>query len=129
MPSKTLMGLIFAINKTSATKGTANIVGKEYLDPQYVGYTDGANQGASDDRKNLYNVKFWLDNQVSGLGDTYYITKGVASTVDADANQPITLTTFKQKIPSTFTGKTDTQAYVNNVNSTLLRLLVSTYPD
>ena len=123
------MGLIFAINKTSATAGTAYIVGKEYLDPQYVGYSDEANQGASDDRKNLYNVKFWLNSQVSGLGDTYYITKGVASTVDADANQPITLTTFKQKIPSTFTGKEDTQAYINNVNSTLLRLLVRTYPD
>lgn len=129
MPSKTLMGLIFAINKTSATAGTAYIVGKEYLDPQYVGYSDEANQGASDDRKALYNVKFWLNSQVSGLGDTYYTTKGVASTVDADANQPITLTTFKQKIPSTFTGKADTQAYVNNVNSTLLRLLVRTYPD
>lgn len=129
MPSKTLMGLIFAINKTSATEGTAYIVGKEYLDPQYVGYSDEANQGASDDRKDLYNVKFWLNSQVSGLGDTYYITKGVTSTVDADANQPITLTTFKQKIPSTFTGKADTQAYVNNVNSTLLRLLVRTYPD
>lgn len=129
MPSKTLMGLIFAINKTSDTKGTAYIVGKEYLDPQYVGYSDEANQGASDDRKDLYNVKFWLNSQVSGLGDTYYITKGVTSTVDADANQPITLTTFKQKIPSTFTGKADTQAYVNNVNSTLLRLLVRTYPD
>lgn len=129
MPSKTLMGLIFAINKTSGTKGTAYIVGKEYLDPQYVGYTDEANQGASDDRKDLYNVKFWLNSQVSRLGDTYYITKGVASTVDADANQPITLTTFKQKLPSTFTGKADTQAYVNNVNSTLLRLLVRTYPD
>ena len=129
MPSKTLMGLIFAINKTSDTKGTAYIVGKEYLDPQYVGYSDEANQGASDDRKDLYNVKFWLNSQVSGLGDTYYITKGVASTVDADANQPITLTTFKQKIPSTFTGKADTQAYINNVNSTLLRLLVRTYPD
>ncbi len=129
MPSKTLMGLIFAINKTSDTKGTAYIVGKEYLDPQYVGYSDEANQGASDDRKDLYNVKFWLNSQVSGLGDTYYITKGVASTVDADANQPITLTTFKQKIPSTFTGKADTQAYINNVNSTLLRLLVRTYPN
>lgn len=129
MPSKTLMGLIFAINKTSLTEGTAYIVGKEYLDPQYVGYSNEANQGASDDRKDLYNVKFWLNSQVSGLGDTYYITKGVASTVDADANQPITLTTFKQKIPSTFTGKEDTQAYVNNVNTTLLRLLVRTYPD
>lgn len=129
MPSKTLMGLIFAINKTSLTEGTAYIVGKEYLDPQYVGYSDEANQGASDDRKDLYNVKFWLNSQVSGLGDTYYITKGVTSTVDADANQPITLTTFKQKIPSTFTGKEDTQAYVNNVNTTLLRLLVRTYPD
>ena len=129
MPSKTLMGLIFAINKTSPTEGTAYIVGKEYLDPQYVGYSDEANQGASDDRKDLYNVKFWLNSQVPGLGDTYYTTKGVTSTVDADANQPITLTTFKQKIPSTFTGKEDTQAYVNNVNTTLLRLLVRTYPD
>lgn len=129
MPSKTLMGLIFAINKTSLTEGTAYIVGKEYLDPQYVGYSDEANQGASDDRKDLYNVKFWLNSQVPGLGDTYYTTKGVTSTVDADANQPITLTTFKQKIPSTFTGKEDTQAYVNNVNTTLLRLLVRTYPD
>lgn len=129
MPSKTLMGLIFAIKKTSDTEGTAYIVGKEYLDPQYVGYTDEALQGASDDRKNLYNVKFWLNNQVPGLGDTYYITRGVTSNVDADANQPITLTTFKQKSPSTFTGKEDTKAYVDNVNSTLLRILVRTYPE
>ena len=128
MPSKTLMGLIFAIKKTSDTEGTAYIVGKEYLDPQYVGYTDEANQGASDDRKDLYNVKFWLNNQVPGLGDTYYITRGVTSSVDADANQPITLTTFRQKNPSTFTGKADTKAYVDNVNSTLLRILVRTYP-
>lgn len=129
MPSKTLMGLIFAIKKTSDTEGTAYIVGKEYLDPQYVGYTDEANQGASDDRKDLYNVKFWLNNQVPGLGDTYYITRGVTSNVDADANQPITLATFKQKNPSTFTGKADTKAYVDNVNSTLLRILVRTYPE
>lgn len=129
MPSKTLMGLIFAIKKTSDTEGTAYIVGKEYLDPQYVGYTDEALQGASDDRKNLYNVKFWLNNQVPGLGDTYYITRGVTSNVDADANQPITLTTFKQKNPSTFTGKEDTKAYIDNVNSTLLRILVRTYPE
>jgi len=33
MPNKTLMGLIFAINKTNDTSGTAYIVGKEYLDP------------------------------------------------------------------------------------------------
>lgn len=129
MPNKTLMGLIFAIKKTSDTEGTAYIVGKEYLDPQYVGYTDEALQGASDDRKNLYNVKFWLNNQVPGLGDTYYITRGVTSSVDTDANQPITLTTFKQKSPSTFTGKEDTKAYVDNVNSTLLRILVRTYPE
>ncbi len=129
MPSKTLMGLIFAINKTSPTEGTAYIVGKEYLDPQYVGYSDEANQGASDDRKDLYNVKFWLNSQVPGLGDTYYITRGVTSNVDADANQPITLTTFKQKSPSTFTGKADTKAYIDNVNSTLLRILVRTYPE
>lgn len=129
MTNKTLMGLIFAIKKTSDTAGTAYIVGKEYLDPQYVGYTDGANQEASDDRKNLYNVKFWLNNQKSGLGDTYYITRGVTSTVDTDTDQPITLTTFRQKNPSTFTGKADTKAYVDNVNSTLLKILVRTYPD
>lgn len=129
MTNKTLMGLIFAINKTSDTAGTAYIVGKEYLDPQYVGYTDEANQGASDDRKNLYNVKFWLNNQQSGLGDNYYITRGVTSTVDADANQPITLKTFRQKSPSTFKGKEDTQAYIDHVNSTLLQILVRTYPE
>lgn len=130
MPSKTLMGLIFAIDKTSDTKGTAYIVGKEYLDPQYVGYTDEALQGASDDRKNLYNVKYWLDNQQSGLGDTYYNTSNVVtSRVDDYADQPITSKTFKQKNPSTFTGKADTLAYVNNVNSTLLRLLIRTYPE
>ena len=129
MPSKTLMGLIFAIDKTSDTKGTAYIVGKEYLDPQYVGYTDEALQGASDDRKNLYNVKYWLNNQQSGLGDTYYNTSNVVtSRVDDYADQPITSKTFKQKNPSTFTGKADTLAYVNNVNSTLLRLLIRTYP-
>lgn len=128
MTNKTLMGLIFAINKTSDTEGMAYIVGKEYLDPQYVGYTDGANQGASDDRKNLYNVKFWLDNQSTGLGDTYYITKGVTSKVDNDTKKPITLN-FNQKSPSTFTGKADTKAYVDNVNSTLLRILVRTYPN
>lgn len=130
MPSKTLMGLIFAIDKTSDTKGTAYIVGKEYLDPQYVGYTDEALQGASDDRKNLYNVKYWLNNQQSGLGDTYYNTSNVVtSRVDDYADQPITSKTFKQKNPSTFTGKADTLAYVNNVNSTLLRLLIRTYPE
>lgn len=129
MTNKTLMGLIFAINKTNDTSGTAYIVGKEYLDPQYVGYTDEALQGASDDRKNLYNVKFWLNNQQSELGDTYYITKDVTSKTDDYADQPITLTTFKQKNPTTFTGKTDTQAYVNHVNSTLLRILVRTYPE
>mgnify|MGYP002711316005 FL=1 len=32
MTSKTLMGLIFALDKTTSTSGTAYIVGKEYLD-------------------------------------------------------------------------------------------------
>lgn len=128
MTSKTLMGLIFAIDKTTDSSGTAYIVGKEYLDPQYVGYSNEAVQGASDARKDLYNVKFWLNNQVSGLGDTYYISKNVTSNVDTDASQAITLTSFSQKSPSTFTGKADTKAYVDNVNNTLLPLIVKTYP-
>lgn len=128
MTSKTLMGLIFAIDKTTDSSGTAYIVGKEYLDPQYVGYSNEASQGASDDRKNLYNVKFWLNNQVSGLGDTYYNSKNVTSAVDSDSDQAITITSFSQKSPSTFTGKADTKAYVDNVNDTLLPLIVKTYP-
>nr|DAR48557.1 MAG TPA: hypothetical protein [Bacteriophage sp.] len=40
MTNKTLMGLIFALNKTSDTEGTAYVVGKEYLDSQYVGYSN-----------------------------------------------------------------------------------------
>jgi len=86
MTSKTLMGLIFAIDKTTDNSGTAYIVGKEYLDPQYVGYSNEANQEASDARKDLYNVKFWLNNQVSGLGDTYYNSKNVTSNMDSDAS-------------------------------------------
>ncbi len=129
MTSKTLMGLIFAIDKTNDTSGTAYVVGKEYLDPQYVGYSDEAVQGASDDRQNLYNVKFWLNSQVSGLGDTYYNNKKVSSKLDADGDKAITLNSFTQKSPSKFTGKSDTQAYVDNVNSTLLSILVKTYPD
>nr|DAJ12911.1 MAG TPA: hypothetical protein [Bacteriophage sp.] len=43
MTSKTLMGLIFALNKTSENEGIAYIVGKEYLTPQYVGYSNEGN--------------------------------------------------------------------------------------
>lgn len=129
MTSKTLMGLIFALNKTSENEGTAYIVGKEYLTPQYVGYSNEGNQEASDDRKKLYKVQFWLNNQLPGssLGETYY-NCGATSQIDSDANTAITITSFNQKNPSTFKGKSDTQAYIDNVNNTLLPILTKKYP-
>ena len=129
MTNKTLMGLIFALNKTNSTSGTAYIVGKEYLTPQYVGYSNEGNQNANDDRKKLYNVQFWLNNQKPGsnLGETYY-NCGTTSQIDSDANTAITITSFNQKNPSTFTGKKDTQAYINNVNNIFLPILIKKYP-
>lgn len=129
MTNKTLMGLIFALNKTNSTSGTAYIVGKEYLTPQYVGYSNEGNQNANDDRKKLYNVQFWLNNQKPGsnLGETYY-NCGATSQIDSDANAAITITSFNQKNPSTFTGKKDTQAYINNVNNIFLPILIKKYP-
>lgn len=126
MTNKTLMGLIFAIDRTNDTSGKAYIVGKEYLDPQYVGYSNEGNEGAIDDRKNLFNVRFWLKNHVPGVEDTYYLNKNVNSYID---NKGSITSEFTQKMPSTFTGKSDTQAYINNVNTILLPILVKTYPE
>ena len=129
MTSKTLMGLIFALNKTNSTSGTAYIVGKEYLTPQYVGYSNEGNQNATDDRKKLYNIQFWLNNQMPGsnLGETYYQCSAT-SNIDNDASNAITISSFNQKNPSTFTGKSDTKAYINNVNNVFLPILIKKYP-
>ncbi len=129
MANKTLMGLIFALKKTDSTSGTAYIVGKEYLTPQYVGYSNEGNQNATDDRKKLYNVQYWLNNQMPGsnLGETYYQCS-TTSQIDSDADTAITIPSFNQKDPSTFKGKQDTQAYINNVNSIFLPILIKKYP-
>ena len=129
MTNKTLIGLIFALNKTNSTSGTAYIVGKEYLTPQYVGYSNEGNQNATDDRKKLYNVQFWLNNQMPGsnLGETYYQCSAT-SNIDNDASNAITISSFNQKNPSTFTGKSDTKAYINNVNNVFLPILIKKYP-
>ena len=129
MANKTLMGLIFALKKTDSTSGTAYIVGKEYLTPQYVGYSNEGNQNATDDRKKLYNVQFWLNNQKPGsnLGETYYHCSAT-SNIDSDADKAITISSFNQKNPSTFTGKGDTKAYIDNVNNIFLPILIRKYP-
>lgn len=129
MTNKTLMGLIFALKKTDSTSGTAYVVGKEYLTPQYVGYSNEGNENATDDRKKLYYVQYWLNNQVPGsnLGETYYQCR-TTSTIDNDANKAITIPSFNQKNPSTFKGKDDTKAYIDNVNTVFLPILIKKYP-
>lgn len=128
MTSKTLMGLIFALDKTTSTSGTAYIVGKEYLDAQYVGYSNEGVQGVNDERQDLYNVQFQLNKLNPNLGSSYYkcaTTQGLGA--DANSNS-ITITSFRQKSPSTFTGKSDTQKYIDNVNETLLPYIAQKYP-
>lgn len=129
MTNKTLMGLIFALKKTDSTSGTAYVVGKEYLTPQYVGYSNEGNEDATDDRKKLYYVQYWLNNQMPGsnLGETYYQCR-TTSTIDNDANKAITIPSFNQKNPSTFKGKDDTKAYIDNVNTVFLPILIKKYP-
>lgn len=128
MTSKTLMGLIFALDKTTSTSGTAYIVGKEYLDSQYVGYSDEGTQKANDERKDLYNVQFQLNKLNPNLGSSYYkcaTTQGLGADANSDS---ITITSFRQKSPSTFTGKSDTQKYIDNVNEILLPYIAQKYP-
>ena len=128
MTSKTLMGLIFALDKTTSTSGTAYIVGKEYLDAQYVGYSNEGVQGVHDERQDLYNVQFQLNNLNPNLGSSYYkcaTTQGLGADANSDS---ITITSFRQKSPSTFTGKSDTQKYIDNVNEILLPYIVQKYP-
>ena len=129
MTNKTLMGLIFALKKTDSTSGTAYIVGKEYLTPQYVGYSNEGNQDAEDDRKKLYKIQYWLNNQMPGsnLGENYYLCS-TTSQIDSDADTAITISSFNQKNPSTFKGKEDTKAYINNVNNIFLPILIRKYP-
>lgn len=131
MTSKTLMGIIYALDSSTTESGkktgTAYVLGKEYLDEQYVGYANDGNSGATDERKDLYNVGYWLNGKVSGLNSSYQNVTGVSSSVDSDASNAITISTFTQKLPSTFTGKTDTKAYVDHVNNTLLPLIAKTY--
>lgn len=129
MTNKTLMGLIFALKKTDSTSGTAYVVGKEYLTSQYVGYSNEGNENATDDRKKLYYVQYWLNNQMPGsnLGETYYQCR-TTSTIDNDANKAITIPSFNQKNPSTFKGKDDTKAYIDNVNTVFLPILIKKYP-
>lgn len=132
MTSKTLMGIIFAISSSTTESGkktgTAYVLGKEYLDEQYIGYSNDGSENAQDSRQDLYNVGVWLNEQVSGLSSTYGNVSGVTSSVDSDADQSITAINFKQKLPSNFTGKADTKAYVDYVNNTLLPLIKSKYP-
>lgn len=128
MTSKTLMGLIFALDKTTSTSGTAYIVGKEYLDSQYVGYSDEGAQKANDERQDLYNVQFQLNKLNPNLGSSYYkcaTTQGLGADANSDS---ITITSFRQKSPSTFTGKSDTQKYIDNVNEMLLPYIAQKYP-
>lgn len=128
MTSKTLMGLIFALDKTTSTSGTAYIVGKEYLDAQYVGYSNEGVQGVNDERQDLYNVQFQLNKLNPNLGSSYYkcaTTQGLDANANSDS---ITITSFRQKSPSTFTGKSDTQKYIDNVNEILLPYIAQKYP-
>lgn len=118
--SKTLMGVVFAIDATSSTKGTAYIVGKEMLGSQYVGYSDGGNDSSTDSTLlNLYKVSTWLTEHNI---NNYNVVNGVTNS-GSIIDSTINVTSYSLKSTSQFTGKSDTLAYVNYVNSTLLELL------
>ena len=121
--SKTLMGMIFDVDEDAHVM---YILGKEYLDAQYVGFAsiDSSYNNATDSRKNLFLTGKWLDSLNSNLSSSYYKVDGVSSTITNGENidRSTTLCTS-----TTYTGKQDTQLYVEHVNTNLLPLLIKSY--
>lgn len=126
--NKTLIGLIFALDKTNDTSGTAYIIGKEYVgdtDGYYLGYSDEGTSGVSDSRADLYQVYSALKSSklIGENAAENYSTIDDINALDSDASKTIVYDSFSQKAPSTFTGKADTLAYISHVNNILLKAL------
>lgn len=132
--TKTLAGLIYAVDNTDDTSGTAYIIGKESFSEEgfYLGYSpDGVNGSSTAIYQDLYNIGLVLTNfgvvsSATSASDTDYIAFDgeISTTVPVDS---ITKSTYKDFTSTGFTGKEDTEKYVSVVESNILNKLYTSY--
>lgn len=132
--NKTCIGMVYAVENTSDTSGTAYVIGKENMTDNasfYLGFSpEGVNGGDNLTLKELYYIGDWLKNQRlitnanSSDSNDYIAMSGVST------DKPIDQITYKSYTDFTtngFTGKEDTAIYVNTVNTSVLSKLYSSF--
>ena len=135
--SKDLMGLVYAVKKTTATNGTAYIIGKEYAfdTPVFANYTGeaGALMNGSPYQVSAYYLRRYA-NQLLGVTDALFndgLRDVSGSVQDEGGVNDITYDNYGRNISDDefirFTGKADTEIYIDAVNQYVLPKLYAFY--
>ena len=132
--NKTCVGMVYAVEITNDTSGTAYVIGKENMTENasfYLGFSpEGINGGDDLTLKELYYIGDWLKNQGlmtsanSSDSNDYIAMPGVSTDKPADQ---ITYKSYTDFTTNGFTGKEDTAIYVNTVNTSVLSKLYSSF--
>lgn len=132
--NKTCIGMVYAVENTNDTSGTAYVIGKENMTENtsfYLGFSpEGINGGDDLTLKELYYIGDWLKNQRlitsanSSDSNDYIAMSGVSTDKPVDE---ITYTSYTDFTTNGFTGKEDTAIYVNTVNTSVLSKLYSSF--
>ena len=132
--NKTCVGMVYAVEITNDTSGTAYVIGKENMTENasfYLGFSpEGINGGDDLTLKELYYIGDWLKNQGlmtsanSSDSNDYIAMQGVSTDKPADQ---ITYKSYTDFTTNGFTGKEDTAIYVNTVNTSVLSKLYSSF--
>ena len=119
--TKTLVGLVYAKDESDDTSGVVYIIGKEYTDEEksyYLGYSADGNSGSPEQiLRQLYQVQAYL----SSVSVSNYET--VSGTATPNLINNINVSTYNIQVNTAFAGKSDTELYINHVNSKLLPIL------
>lgn len=119
--TKTLVGLVYAKDESDDTSGVVYIIGKEYTDEEksyYLGYSADGNSGSQEQiLQQLYQVQAYL----SSVSVSNYET--VSGTATPNLINNINVSTYNIQVNTAFAGKSDTELYINHVNSKLLPIL------
>lgn len=127
--NKTCIGMVYAVDNTNDTRGTAYVIGKENMTKNasfYLGFSpDGGNSGANQGTQEycLFYIGDWLKNKglisnVNSADSNDYIAMSGVSTDKPD--DEITYETYTDFSTTGFTGKEDTAIYVNTINNLVL---------
>lgn len=132
IPSKTLVGLVYAVNESTTTSGTAYIIGKEYAsDNAYMfGYSgESGSLMASQYPTSSYYLNRYVKTTLGITGTYTGADKGLASFTDQIAVNSLTKQSYEDAgaADAAFTGKTDTAQYINMVNSEGLPTIYQKY--